>query len=259
MSSTHTLDSDRYQTTDSKRLDKLGDVPLYPDGPSWRKATDGLRADISQLSDDDVHDSGEKLFSPLWAKRQQARFFDTDEWAREWTESTILLSPTAGHYLPGTDDIPVPPLQHLEALNESSQARQKALSRILSDVGKWRAIRVYGPTKAGYVAPHVGIYVSEPIPGVEFESYWKAHIENCPLASRDSHGTGATSIESDPARSQETGLMSYLAKNVPSLDTTGDKDHGLLDEDPHRMRTAAVLRESGTAPIKWGKTGGSLT
>jgi hypothetical protein len=117
-----------------------------------------------------------------------------------------------------------------------------------------RAVRVIGSTETGHISPHVALYTSEPIAPARFEPWITSHVENCQLATTEAHGSGTVRIEQDPSSKSETGVIGYVMMNVPSLDTRGDREHGLAGEELHRSRTAAVIEAVNATPVKLGRT-----
>lgn len=224
-----------------------GQLPLGG-GRTWAEATDSL-LDVVRAHPND----SSRRFTPAWAKRQQARLLAVDRHAREWTGTTVLLSPTARTTYPGNEG-PIPPRTHYEHLRSSASARKTALSRALRDVQRWRAVRVIGATASGHIAPHVALFCSEPVDSARFEPWVQSHIGNCALATTEAHGPGAVRIEEDTSSTSETGAIGYLMMNVPSLDTRGDRVHGLADEPRHRSRTASLIEAVDATPVRLGRT-----
>lgn len=224
-------------------------APIAPGGPSWSDAVADLRDRVREAD----RDGRSTLGSAKRAVASQRRLFDVDVEAREWAETTVLLTPTASTRLPGADGY-LPPVSHLQAILDTRSARSSALSRALSDV-RWRAVRVLGSTQSGYVIPHTGVYVGADVERDRFEGWRSAHIENCPL---DTDGgmadPGWASVEPEPAVSEETGLVAYLMCNVPGLDTRGERSHGLAGKPEHRWRSAAVSDVADVQPISVGST-----
>ena len=225
-----------------------GRLPLGDGTGTWGDATDSLLDCVRANADD-----SSRKFTPAWARRQQARLLAIDRACRSWAECTVLLSPTASSTYPGDEGL-VPPRLHVDHLRASARARRKALSRALSDVQQWRAVRVIGPTETGHIAPHVAVYCSEPVAPARFEIWIQSHVENCSLATAEAHGSGTVRIEKDPSSKSETGVVGYAMMNVPSLDTRGDREHGLAGEERHRARTAAVIGAVNATPVKLGRT-----
>jgi hypothetical protein len=164
-----------------------------------------------------------------------------------------LLTPTASTTYPGDEGL-IPPRVHYDHLRASAGARRKALSRALSDVPQCRAVRVIGSTETGHIAPHVALYCSEPVTPARFEPWIQSHLDNCALATAEAHGSGTVRIEKDPSTAEETGVIGYAMMNVPSLDTRGDREHGLAGEERHRARTAAVIEAVEANPVRLGRT-----
>lgn len=220
---------------------------LHMDGSSWGERTDDLLEEVWAEGD-----NPDRQFTPAWARQWQGRLLGIDRYAREWTNSTALLSPTGMTTWPGSDDF-MPPTVHFNRLQASKSARERALSRCLSDVKQWRAVRVLGPTETGYVAPHVAIYCSDPVSVSQFDPWVESHVANSPIASDSAHGSETVSIEADPSTRSETGVIGYAMVNVPGLDTRGEKVHGLVDANRARARTATVIDHVDCEPIRPGR------
>jgi len=228
------------------RGDDVGSLPLGDGSGEWSDAVNRL---------DDHLDSDERPeMGARWARQQQARLLATDKCAREWAESTVLLTATASKTWPESDRR-IPPIIHYErGITMTADARQKALSRALSG-SKWRAIRVLGAGEDGFVHAHVGVYIDEMVDVDRFDGWIRAHTSNSPLATDGAHGSGTVSIERVGDDSDGvTGLEGYLSVNTLGLDTTGDRTHGLESAPIHRKRAGAVLRAVGAEPIRFGRT-----
>ena len=230
------------------RGDEVGSLPLGDGSGSWSDGVDRLG---EHLNSDDSPEMGAR-----WAREQQARLIATDRSAKEWAESTVLLTATASTTWPESDGL-IPPTVHYEhGIARSQDAREKALSRALSG-SKWRAVRVLGAGEDGFLHAHVGVYVDETVDVDRFEPWVRAHTSNSPLATNEAHRSGAVSIESvGDDNDGVTGLEGYLCKNTLGLDTTGDKTHGLGSAPRNRRRAGAVVRSVGAEPIRYGRTSG---
>ena len=231
------------------------DIPLEAGGPAWSDAVEGLRNRLAGDGDSVGSDGRPIPFSPQWARAVQRRLLGVDDCCRDWANSTVLLTPTASTALPGTEQ-PVPPLTHLRQILGTRSARQSALSRALAVVDRWRAVRVLGPTASGFVAPHVGLYLSESVQREQFAPWVRTHVQNCELATEDAHGEGAVVIEDSPNSTEKTGVVNYLVENVPGCDTRGDRQHGLGGKPEHRWRSAAVIGASDWESVSAGRPAG---
>lgn len=208
-------------------------------GETWGPAADRLLDDI---------DAGD-TFGSDWARQQQARLFAVDRKCRAWAETTVLLTATASTSWPGGDD-PIPPVVHLkQGILASSDARQKALSRVLRGTS-WRAIRTYGTDTNGYLHRHTGVYVGSDVSKSAFNRWRSAHTSNSPLADEAAHGSGT--VEVRDVADGDRGLVAYIMANTPGLDTRGDRGHGLASAPTSQQRGAVVLSRAGVSPLTYG-------
>jgi len=231
-------------------------VPLEAGGPDWTDAVEQLQDRLADDVDGVGADSQPVPFSPQWSRAVQRRLLGVDDRSRDWTNSTVLLTPTASTELPGTEQS-VPPLAHLRQIVGTRSARQSALSRALSDVDRWRAVRVLGPKGSGHIAPHIGVYLSTDSVEREWFAPWvRAHVENCRLADWAGHREDAIVVKDSPNTTEKTGLVNYLVENVPGCDTRGDRRHGLRGEPEHRWRAAAVIGASDWEAVSAGRPAG---
>jgi hypothetical protein len=230
------------------RGDDVGSVPLGDGSGEWSDAVDRLG---EHLDSDDGPELGAE-----WARQQQARLIATDRSAKEWAESTVLLTATASTTWPESDDL-IPPVAHYErGLARSQDAREKALSRALSG-SEWRAVRVLGAGEDGFLHLHTGVYVDEKVDVDRFGGWIGAHVGNSPLATDEAHGSGTVRIERvGDDNDGVTGLEAYLSVNTLGLDTTREKTHGLGSAPRNRRRAGAVVRSVGAEPIRYGRTSG---
>ena len=198
---------------------------------------------------DDV-DAGD-TFGANWAQQQQARLFAVDHGCREWAETTALLTATASTTWPQSDDS-IPPVVHLRrGILASSDARQRALSRALQGIS-WRAIRTYGVDNTGHLHTHTGVYVGSDVDASAFEGWRSAHINNSPLADEAAHGSGA--VEVRDVADGDRGLVAYVMRNTPGLDTRGERAHGLASAPTSQQRGAVVLDRADVSPLTFGHT-----
>jgi hypothetical protein len=211
-------------------------------GETWGPAADRL------LDDVDASDT----FGSDWARQQQARLFAVDHDCREWAETTALLTATASTTWPGPGDDLIPPVVHLRrGLLLTRDARQRALSRALQGTS-WRAIRVYGTDTNGYLHRHTAVYVGDDVGESAFEGWRSAHTSNSPLADETAHGPGA--VEVRDVADEDRGLVAYVMRNTPGLDTRGERGHGLASAPSEQQRGAVVLDRAGVAPLTFGHT-----
>jgi hypothetical protein len=212
------------------------------DGQSWGSAADNF---INELDPSDP-------MGASWARKQQAHLFNLDEVASEWAESVALLTATASTSWPTGDQL-IPPVVHFEmGIRASRQARQKALSRALSE-SNWRAIRAYDAHETGHVHQHVAVYIDREVDSEELQPWVRAHLNNSPLADQQAHESGAVKlgdVEGDGA----TWAPAYVMQGAPGLDTTGDREHGIKSAPTNRQRAGVVLDRVDSNPITFGQT-----
>ncbi|MCQ4335042.1 hypothetical protein KM295_16455 [Natronomonas sp. F2-12] len=228
------------------RGDDVGSLPLGDGSGEWSDAVNRLDKYL------DNHERPE--LGAEWAQQQQARLIATDRSAREWADSTVLLTATASKTWPESDDL-IPPITHYRrGITRTKEARAKALSRALSG-SRWRAVRVFGAGEDGFLHVHVGVYVDEKVDVDRFDRWVRAHVDNSPLATDEAHDSGAVRIERvGDDNDGVTGLEGYLSKNALGLDTTGEREHGLGSAPIHRKRAGSVLRAVGADPVRYGRT-----
>lgn len=222
----------------------IRDFVLDEDGqvPDWGEATARFRA---RLSAESPHSP---RFSPEWARRTWARLLELDEAFQSWAESTALLTFTGQTTFPGGR--PIPPCTHFELLTASRDARQASLSRTLNELDRWERIGVVGANESGYGHLHVGLYLSDQVSADRLRPVVDAHVNNCPVAGRKGHGSGAIEFKNDLTGQGETGLIGYLGVNLPGLDTRDERPAGVLSEGDHRVRCAAVLEAGGWNAVR---------
>jgi hypothetical protein len=210
-------------------------------GETWAPATDRLLADV---------DAGD-TFSADWARQQQARLFAVDRKCRRWARTTVLLTATASTTWPQSDDH-IPPVVHLRrGLLSSRDARQRALSRALNG-HQWRALRTYGADKNGHLHRHTAVFIGAHVGTSAFDSWRSAHTSNSALADESAHGSGA--VEVRDVADGDRGLVAYVMRNTPGLDTRGERGHGLASARTEQQRGAVVLDRADVSPLTFGHT-----
>lgn len=214
---------------------KIGDGS----GDSWASAT---RQHVDVVDDGDV-------FGADWARQQQARLFAVDRKCREWATSSTLLTATASTTWPSGDD-PMPPVTHLRrGILASRDARHKALSRSLNG-RKWRAVRCLGADDNGYLHRHTAVYVGSQVSAGALDPWVSAHTGGSPLADEVAHGSGA--VEVRDVEDDDRGLVAYLMRNTPGLDTRGDREHGIESAPTEQQRGAVVVDRADVSPLTFG-------
>jgi hypothetical protein len=156
----------------------------------------------------------------------------------------------------------MPPASFLEALTASRSARRSALRTVLNDAGgRWITIRVAGAHRSGYPHEHLLVLTEAQFTANDFESIVSAHVGESPVADEGAHGDRAISIEGDPNRSAMTGGVGYIAVDIPGVrgvldaEESGKASAGVVDEDEHRQRTAAVLEATATQGVRIDSAG----
>ena len=233
--------------------DRLPDHLLL-DGkiPTWTKATSQFCKFVRWLSKEDINPYiavNYATYTEDWAGAMWNELYNFDKTACEWAKQTALISFSGSYYLDSESQAKIPPLTYLEHLQDSRDARQKALSRILSDITKWSSVRVYGADRSsGYPSRFLGLYLSEPVDKEIFRSVIRAHVKNCPLAEPDGHELSSTvTLESNPVH--ESQLVHGLGKLIPGL-----KYRGILNEHLDRRRLATALYANSNRPYAFGRS-----
>jgi len=126
-------------------------------------------------------------FSPEYTERQYARFSDLERGLKEEYGAqlhTALLSLTCSN----TDEHGrlLPPVDHLQDLEESYDAVRLALKRAL-DGYDWEAVSILEPHKSGYTHIHFAVFVDGEVDEETFHSVIDAHLRNCDRAERAAH------------------------------------------------------------------------
>jgi hypothetical protein len=208
----------------------VDDDDLLPDGsvPTWGVAAHRLVERI------DGSPYPSPTFGRAWARRTRARLLDADREAREWADTTALVTLTASPRLPGNDAL-APPTSVLSGLIATRDARQRRLRRGLNGI-QWEWIRVVAPHRSGYPHIHQLLYADYDDPGLVREvarTAVDAHVTGSPLARDDDHGDSAVSVST--ATDDPQGIR-YLAGQLPGvagLHRKGDDD---LDGEGDTLR-----------------------
>jgi len=231
--------------------DSVPEFVLEDDGavPSWSRATFRFQQRLSAGSEHVAR------FTTPWARKTRGKLLSADEQAREWTQTTALLTFTGSPFL-GDSREPMPPTAFLSALRQPARARRRRLRRMLDETAdRWLTIRVIGATEStGYPHSHVAVYADTRLSESDFEPVVQAHLDECPVAQQSAHGHGTVVVEHEPNQSP-TGVVNYLNQNVPgvkSLYRDGDggstrsESGGILQESTARQRTATLLEATRT-------------
>lgn len=227
---------------------------LHKRVPSWDTATRKLTRLVEYLeTEDDAHRAiSYDIFTAAWASAAWQELYRVDYQACDWAVQTALIVFTGSYYFDSDGNSPIPPVTFFSRLQTSKEARQKALSRALSDVDRWQSIRVIGSGPRGYPMLYLGLYLSELIRTQSLQPVIDAHVNNCPIAGSDAHqlketvtlaGNGNPDYPSAPSQ-----LVHGLGKTVPGLASK----EGITAESGQRRGTAAVLHGGQWRPYRFG-------
>lgn len=147
----------------------------------------------TETGEEAVSGSSPHRFAKDYADKQYAKLKDLERGVKERfgrSLHTAMLTLT-GSSRP--DGAPLPPVDHLDKLNESWTDVSRELRRVLSD---YRSARLAilephpgeGPNN-GYFHIHIAVFVDGKITPEEFEKVYKRHIDHCPIAEPDQHTT----------------------------------------------------------------------
>jgi hypothetical protein len=225
-------------------LDQSGSVP------TWNEATRRIQA---RLSASDYTNR----FTGRWASRVQGKILAADEQVRQFVKSTALLTFTGNPMLPGSNDSYIPPTSFLTALTESRGPRRRELRRTLNEkTGSWIALRCMGAHQSGYLHCHLAICADVVFSRSSLDSIVMKHVETSPIAHSEGHQIDdAIQVEPEPT-SEPVGAIAYSSLNLPGMVSvlqsaeTDSPPRGILEEEEHRVRTAAVLEATGTEAVR---------
>jgi hypothetical protein len=191
------------------------------------------------------------LFTEEWANAMWSQLYHFDNRACEWAEQTVLLTFTGSYYLDKATGKYVPPMTYFKLLQTSVSARQKAQSRVLSDISSKRSVTVVGlmPSRDSRAYPVVflGLYLSSPVEIADLAPILTAHTENCPIAEPSAHQPDeAITVEQQPTHKSK--LIHGLGKRVPGLKS----NQGVTKESWARRALAAVLYAGGWRACRFG-------
>jgi len=224
--------------------------------PSWDTATRKFTHLVEYFESEGTSHQAVSydIFTQSWAGAAWSRLYEIDQRACEWAKQTVLLTFTGNYLLDSETDTFLPPVTFFARMEDAADARQKALSRALSDLDQWQSIRVIGPGPNGYPILQLGLYLSDSIQRDTIDSVIHAHINNCQIANSNAHHpreaisvrNGADGSQSPSAPSQ---LIHTLGRKVPGL-RSGE---GIISESWPRRATAAMLRGGQWRPYRFGK------
>lgn len=191
-------------------------------------------------------------FDSSWAQATWSQLYQVDHQACEWADQTILLTLTGTYYLDQDGNFTIPPITYFDRLQQSADARQQALHRALSDISRWRSIRVVGVAQRQYSAYPVvflGLYLSSPIDPETLKPVIDAHVQNCPIAERDAHRL-REAVTATLSPSHKSHLIHALGERAPGLRS----NEGITAEPWPRRAAAAVLYAGGWRCFRFGKS-----
>jgi len=216
-----------------------------PERSTWGEATKQFVSKINgyeQAEEDTettLHPSFEPhIYTEAWANAVWSHLYNYDEHAVEWAEATALLTFSGSYWLDKDSQTFCPPLTFLTYLQESKQARQRALSRALSSLDHWASLRAIGGSgHNGYPRVFLGLYLSEPVEAEVFEPVLDAHVRNCPLAEVEPHTVeNGVQMRTEVTGEPPVELVNGIGKQVPAL-----AECGIVNETEDRQRMAAAL------------------
>lgn len=222
-------------------------VEWLPDSyATWDEATEAFK--LHQVGTRSSHYSNK--FDSQWSKRRWAKLLEFDRTARARFEDcyTALLTFTASTV--NEFGTPIPPIDHYHHLQSSKETRIKRLKRLIPY--DFVYYEVTGIHRSGYCHIHLGLWIDGPVGREHLEPAIDAHVNNCDYASWDGHPSesisairpvGDTLLEANAGYEPASGLAGYLGWNLPGL-VSG----GVLGEEEHRIRGAAVLAAGGIRP-----------
>ncbi|WP_336337346.1 hypothetical protein [Haloarcula brevis] len=221
--------------------------------PTWAKATHWFTSFVEYLENESVVAHKALNFAPFtqrWAGAAWSELYRVDQKACRWAESTVLIEFSGSYWLDKDSKVFLPPVTFLTALQSSKSARQKALSRTLSDLPRWQSIRVIGGEgHNGYPRVFLGLYLPVEVDNSFFEPVLDAHLNNCLCASLEAHILDDTvSINGPP--SHKSRLIHSLGDKVPGLSSGS----GIRAESWEKRKIATALHAGGCRPYSFGRS-----
>lgn len=224
--------------------------------PTWDTATRKLVKLAEYFENENISHQAVSydIFTESWANAAWQRLYQIDYRACEWATQTAFLVFTGSYYLDPTDETHMPPITFFARLQASADARQKALSRGLSNVDRWQSVRVIGSGPNGYPVLFLGLYLSNTIQRDSLTPVVTAHINNSPVASGDAHHPeNVITLEGgdDSAYpSASSRLIHALGQRVPGLGS----GKGVTAESDQTQATAAVIRGGQWRAYRFGES-----
>jgi hypothetical protein len=221
--------------------------------PTWDRATRRFRSFVGYLEQEDI-DTYRALdfetFTSGWAEAAWSELYRVDEAACSWADATVLLRFSGSYWLDQDSETFLPPVTYFARLQASKEARQKALSRTLADVDRWRSIRVIGGTGYnGYPRVFLGLYLSDPVQPDAFSQVLTSHVQNCPIAETEAHDTEEV-VSIGGAPQHKSQLIHSLGQQVPALASR----KAIPTEEWDRQKVATLLHGGGWRPYSFGRS-----
>lgn len=209
----------------------------------WREAVKNNRDTWATFEDEDGEQATAKMtdrFHPDVFDKRYAKLNDLvdglqDEYAMT---TTVMLSLTASSTF--EDGHPIPPVDHLLGLDESKDAVNSALDRVLEG-RRWERVVLPEQHESGYLHWHWAIIVEGRVRPGDFQPVIDAHVRNCAGAEHEGHPICPDDPNESAVSVREEGeslpgyLMSY---------TLGDGDeyrHDPLEAPEERQMMCALL------------------
>ena len=229
------------------RLQKQADVP------NWKQATRRFTALVKWLDENEpaAHRAlSYPVFTKRWARAAWSELYRIDELACQWASTTVFLTFSGSYWLDKDSLTFCPPVTYFKALQNSRQARRKALSRLLTNVPRWQSIRaIGGGGNNGYPRVFLGLYLSEPINTQAFEPVVNAHLNNSPVAGTDAHDI-ETIVSTQQNPQHKSQLIHTLGKQVPGLKSA----NGITAESWEKQKIATLLHAGNWRPYTFGQS-----
>ena len=237
--------AEEHRVPDRHRVD--GEIP------SWDVATGRFTELVRLLEKEDivVHRALDyEPFTSAWASAAWSKLYRNDQQFCEWAQSTALITITGTYWLDINSSTLLPPVTYFSRLQASKQARQKALSRALSDVSRWATIRTIGSgSDMKYPQIYLGIYLSSEINQDLLEPILSAHVNNSPVAKPSAHRVErAVEIKNSPTH--KSRLVHSLGEKIPGLES----GNGIKDETRPNKKIATLLDGGCWRPYRFGSS-----
>jgi hypothetical protein len=193
---------------------------------------------------DTVKGSDPNRFHPDYGDKQYAKLKDLERGIQaEYGKRlhTAMLTLTAS----STDDDgnALPPVDHLDELNEGYSPAIRALRRAL-DGRRYEYLAILEPHQSGYLHVHIAVFVEGVVTAETFRPVIEAHVRNCDLAEPEAHdldddSTASVRWAGGDRDDLEDGHLDELAIYLAEyLGTYGDDP---LEQAEHVQMANAIL------------------